>query len=133
MVEGGTLGVSAFGDSEGEVGGAGGDAPVAGETAGESDDGGTTAGAGAGDNDLLGGVTTGVLVGDKAGEEAGDWAIVELNNNAANSIRTKERAIVDGVWRRLEKERVLSVIMKEKKFYDRWGVWEEKARRREYL
>lgn len=78
------LGVAAdgSGDSEGEeVGGAGGEFPVAGEAAGDTDD-------GDGDNALLGGVATGVWVGDKAGDEAGDWAMVELNNNAATIIRT---------------------------------------------
>jgi len=107
IVDGGTSGVAAFGDSEGDVGGAGGDVPVAGEaageTAGESDDGGTTTGDGAGDNALLGGVATGVLVGDNAGDEAGDWAIVELINKEASSITAKEGVIVEGViegWRR---------------------------------
>ena len=68
MVEGEMLGVAAdgSGDSEGEeVGGAGGEFPVAGEAAGDTDD-------GDGDNALLGGVATGVWVGDKAGDEAGD-------------------------------------------------------------
>jgi len=41
---------------------------------------------------------------------------VELNNNAAITIRAKERAIVDGVRRKSKRKRVLSMIMKEKRF-----------------
>nr|AFK34851.1 unknown [Lotus japonicus] len=55
-----------------------------GETAGET-------GVAVGDNAFLGGAADSDLVGD----EAGDWAIVELKNKAATSIKGKKKRAIE--------------------------------------